>query len=320
MRDFLDRWRRERARKASARWMVRMHGPDAFRWREAFERWHAASSLNGQTYDRQRLIWNAAPQLGTTQPVPARPKPVIGYALAASIAVLALGLTGLGAWNWRRAPIAFVADQGRSRAITLADGSRALLARGSRLEVSFDQDHRRMALKQGRMRLELLRDQRPGVVRAGPVEVRTAGATVDLSVGRDEARVILLAGRVQLARYDADDERSLADLQPGELLEIGRAPEPSEPRQATATDLAWPDMMISFNDAPLAEVVARANALGFARIELAEPSLGALRVTGAYRMGDNERFARSLAESLKLTVTRPADGVLRLRKPGRLDD
>jgi transmembrane sensor len=317
MRALLDRWRRERVRRASARWLVRMHGSDAFRWRDRFEAWRRADPLHASTYDRQLAIWVAVPRSGVHEAPAQVARPAYRYAMAASIAILVLGLGGLSAWTWRRAPETIIADREGSTAVTLADGSRVLLARGSRLEVSFGEHRRRMVLREGRVRLELVPERRPGVVRAGPVEVMTPAATVDVSVHPQQARVILLAGRVQLARHDQPSEPSEAFLDAGQLLEIGVSGQTGAPRRATAAELAWPDMMISFDDATLAEVVERANGLGFTRIELADASLGALRVTGAFRMGDNERFARSLARSLKLTVTRPSDTILRLGPSAR---
>jgi transmembrane sensor len=101
------------------------------------------------------------------------------------------------------------------------------------------------------------------------------------------------------------------------LIELGDGSAASLPRRATATELAWPSGMISFDDAPLAEVIARANGLSLTRIELGDPSIGMLRVTGAYRMGDNEGMAQTLASSFGLTVMRLPDGGLRLVRRSR---
>ncbi len=314
-----DSWRTGRVRKAAARWVVRMHGPDAFRWRDRFERWRQADPRRAQIYDRQLAIWQAAPGLADSESEPVRPRtPIALYALAASVVAIAFGLAGASSWSWRKqSPVLIAAEPNEQRSLLLEDGSRVLLAGGSRLEVVLDQDSRRITLTRGRARLDVHRDRRMAIVRAGPALVRTAAATVDVRLDGAEARVILLAGHVQLARYDADASAGNLDLQPGQIVEIGKAAPPGAPRRATATELSWPQAMISFDDAPLAEVVERANGLSLTPIVLGDPSLGLLRVTGAYRMGDNKGLAQSLSASLGLTVTRGPNDAIRVSRPSR---
>jgi transmembrane sensor len=316
---FFERWRAARVRKAAARWMVRMHGPDAFRWRGRFESWRQACPSHARAYDRQLAIWTAAPGLTTSAsaPVPRR-APVIAYALAASIVVLAFGMAGVRSWFWgERSPVLITAEPDTQRSLRLEDGSRVLLAGGSRLEVALGKDRRQITLTRGRVRLELRPEKRPAIVRAGPALVRATAASFDLRLDGGDAQVILLGGKIQLARYDAGPEAAALALEPGQLIELGDGSAASLPRRATATELAWPSGMISFDDAPLAEVIARANGLSLTRIELGDPSIGTLRVTGAYRMGDNDGMAQTLASSFGLTVVRLPDGGLRLVRRSR---
>ncbi|NNM77988.1 hypothetical protein HJG53_13855 [Sphingomonas sp. ID1715] len=314
LRKVLSRWREGRRRKMSARWLVRMHGPDAFRWRGHFEAWRQDDPENARTYDRQLRIWSAAPRLDAAEPVPALARPILPYAMAASVLAVAAGVIATALWSTRAAaPLQIVANGAGPRTVQLADGSDVVLARGSELQVAFDQRFRRLALTRGRMRLRLQHEQRPGLLRAGSALVRSAAASIDVSVGQGMTRVIVLDGELQLARYEEGEEAGVK-LKPGELADVGNGSTPITPRRARPSDLNWSKSMISFDDAPLAEVLADANALSMTPIALADSALGVQRVTGAYLMGDNEGLARSLAASLDLSMATASDGAILLRR------
>ncbi len=317
---FFSSWAESRARKQAARWMVRMHGPDAFRWRGAFEAWRLEHPRNSQAYARQQAIWGAMPHLNVASALEtARPAPrLTPRRLAAGLVPLALGLGVVLIWQRpnQPEPLVIAAEPLRARAERLADGSRVLLERGSALEVSLDPDLRRLRLMRGRARLDLSSGNgRPALIRAGRAEVRTPQARLDIALAGDEARIVLLAGQVRLARYDGDNAvPSDLRLAVGQLATIGPADGPVSSRAATRAELAWPAGMISFVDAPLEEVIAHANAASFSRIDLADPALATLKVTGAYQLGDTAGLARSLAASLHLVVRGSAEKGFTLSK------
>ena len=316
-------WAESRARKQAARWMVRMHGPDAFRWRGAFEAWRLEHPRNSQAYARQQAIWGAMPQLGGAGGLEtARPAPrLTPLRLAAGLVPAALGLGAVLIWQRpiQSEPLVIAAEPLRGRAERLADGSRVLLDRGSALEVSLDPDLRRLRLMRGRARLDLSSGNgRPALIRAGRAEVTTSQARLDIALAGAEARIVLLGGEVRLARYVGDETvRSDLRLAAGQLVTIGADDTPTSPRAATRAELAWPAGMISFVDASLEEVLAHANAANFSRITLADPALSTLKVTGAYQIGDAAGLARSLAASLGLVVRGSAEKGFTLAKQPR---
>ena len=71
--------------------------------------------------------------------------------------------------------------------------------------------------------------------------------------------------------------------------------------------------MLLFDDTKLADAVAEANRNGGGQIRLADPSIGALRITGAFRAGDTDALAQSLEAAFNLLLERRPDGVLILR-------
>lgn len=315
-------WNEGRARKAAARWMVRMHGPDAFRWRAAFEEWRTAHPRNALAYARQQNIWGMAPALDPAL-APIADRRSVAWSmpmrLAAGLVPIGVAIGGFAIWSATRGPGALViaAEPTRMRAEQLADGSRVILDRGSAIEVRFEPQQRALRLTRGRARFDLApAPGRPIILRAGPAEVRTARARLDVALNDGGARIILLAGEIRLARYDEQGpEGANLALEPGQAIDVGKSREVSPARPVSPTELNWPAGMMSFDNAPLSEVVARVNALTFTPLRIGAPDIANLRVTGAYRVGDAAGLARTLAAALGLSVEHSPDGGFTLTRP-----
>src|SRR5690606_18304424 len=106
--------------------------------------------------------------------------------------------------------------------------------------------------------------------------------------------------------------RRIVRLAPGQTATFARpdAPVRIEP---TGTS-SWTAGLLAGRGMRLADVVAEANRHGDARLALAEPALGELRVSGGFRPGDSETLAASLAAALDLTVVPRGDGTLVLAR------
>ena len=70
--------------------------------------------------------------------------------------------------------------------------------------------------------------------------------------------------------------------------------------------------MLQFDDTPLAEAVAAANRHSRTQIILADPAIGELKITGAFRAGDAGALADSLAAAFSLRLERGSGGTLTL--------
>lgn len=68
--------------------------------------------------------------------------------------------------------------------------------------------------------------------------------------------------------------------------------------------------MLQFDNTPLTQAVAEANRHSRTRITLAAPSIGELKISGAFRAGDAGAFAESLAAAFSLHLERQPDGTL----------
>lgn len=316
-------------REAAASWFARMRGPDAERHRAAFEAW-AATPAHRAAYDRMALRWEQSGLVGHTPSGQARtglpavkPRPpILVYAIAAAIAGLILtGLLlattrvpGERAGTQPLAARALSTPIGTIRRVTLPDGSVVILDTASRIELAFTPSERRVRLLAGRARFEVAHGAaRPFIVAAGTGEVVATGTMFDVSLIGARPQVRLIQGSVAIRRIEAGAPRLvIAKLVPGQAASLG---EPDARPQALPAD-RWVGGMLSYDNVPLAEVLAEANRYARQPITLADLELGKLRVTGGFKAGDQRAIADALAAGLGLKVEHGADGGLRLARRG----
>ncbi|WP_300537681.1 FecR domain-containing protein [Sphingosinicella sp.] len=296
-------------------WYARMRGPEAADDRAAFEAW-CADPENARVYREIEEVWNTAGRSSLRkQPAgkqtSARWKPL---AAVAAIVLLLLGVSLLSAGSPvlpEQAPakvLALASGDHERRAWGLADGSSVLLDGGGALAVEYSGAERRIRLDRGRARFVVAHDAaRPFVVFAAGTRVVAWGTVFDVAAGDTGAEVTLLEGVVDVSAANASKP---ATLNPGERIVTrdGSAGITAAP----AVTARWTEGLVLTHRLPLAQLVAEANRSPGARIELADPALGALRVSGTMRLGD-PRLADKLAATLDLAVVREPGGIIRLQ-------
>ncbi|HEX8669627.1 MAG TPA: FecR domain-containing protein [Allosphingosinicella sp.] len=241
-------------------------------------------------------------------------RPAWSYALAAALvaaAILSLLLLTSGRSlppDAGEATIVYATGAGEMRRVRLPDGSSVVLSGDSLLVLAFADAQRRMTLTRGRGRFSVAHEARPFVVVAGGAEIVARGTRFEVDVAGDRARIALIEGAVDVlyARARASGGgRHAVRLRPGETLNIGRGSEPAA--LAVAGGKAGGGML-QFDQTPLAEVIARVNAAGGPQIRLGDARLGALRVSGGFRVGDGEELVRALKAAFHLRAERHPEG------------
>jgi len=325
----------EAVRREAADWSALFHDPDAEVDRAAFERWRAADPRHAEIFARVERGWEqsallAQTRFGRTRRLPERrrgwfaPQTRYAFAAAAVLIVAVAGLTlaspdFLGRFT-RTDATEFASQVGEIREVTLADGSRVTLDTDSALRIAFTPDERRLFLSRGRARFEVAHDpDHPFVVvLAGGGSIVALGTVFDVGIVDGRVSVTLLRGTVEVRNTNAGSNGAPAveRLQPNEKISfVASAPLPP-PQPAMETDKRWTSGMLTFDETRLAEAVAEANRYSTAKITIADPALGDLRITGAYRAGDTPGFAQSVADSLSLRLTRAQDDLVLSALPG----
>lgn len=324
---------RDRLDDKAAEWVSKMQGPERERHRAAFERWYRSNPAHSEAFDEAMAGFEEAGVLrqgglGRARhlPEPQRKAVPLSYAFGAVAAAAAVALIFLMS-AYAPSPVPSeesavrYATAGTAREVGLSDGSRMALAPETVAVVAFTNSERSITLERGRGRFTVAHETRPFRVAAGEAEVLALGTVFEVSLAAGQTRVALIEGAVDVS-YPAEPEetgRQVRRLQPGEQIVLGRPPQvevgvPPQHRAARAStpreDLA--PRMLQFDNTPLTQAVAEANRHSRIRITLADPAIGDLRVSGAFRAGDSGAFAESLAAAFSLHLERRSDGTLRL--------
>lgn len=176
-----------------------------------------------------------------------------------------------------------VAGHGMPRRITLPDQTVLHLNAESEVAVRYTLLGRRLELLRGQASIEVAADRRPLVVHAAGLQVTDIGTIFDVSLQREQARIGVSEGRVQVR---GDSGRLLADLAAGQAARVDyRDQRVQVSREDAASMTAWWQGRIVFRDEPLREVADRFNRINRMQLQVADDA-GALRLTGNLRADD----------------------------------
>ncbi|NCT69354.1 MAG: FecR family protein [Xanthomonadaceae bacterium] len=313
----------------ATRWFVRLRADDASEGdRRAWQQWLEASGDHRDAYARVEALWSSfgdfatspeigrriaeAPRAPQTTPVQARTaRRRWPAAMAATLALLAVG-TFASLRLTAPTEAAYRTAVGERRSVQLDDGSRVDLDAGTHLSVRYDGGGRHIVLEQGRAFFQVAKDAaRPFDVVTDAGSIRALGTQFEVSQVAGAADVALYEGSVELrarAAAEAPAQR-LGVLVPGQQarLSAGRMQMRATTVAAGARP-AWLSGRLVFSDTPLAEAVAEFNRYSTNRVVLADPALGAQRVSGVFRGDDVDGFIGALGEVYGIPEHHTANG------------
>ncbi|MFY9348909.1 MAG: FecR domain-containing protein [Sphingobium sp.] len=340
----------QQMREASL-WFARMRGPDAEEWRPQFENWLALGASHRGAYNRAGEIFALGRFMAAQDEEhagEANDNDERGHHLRqAAIAACLLLTLGIGGWIAKvelsgpgAVPVQ-VAQQangpatehdrygtadGSRRTAKLADGSVVDLEGHSELVTNFGVARRELRLERGRARFNVAHESRPFVVLAGGGSVTARGTVFDVILGDDRrVTVHLLRGEVDVERPGSGAKgtrgaAAVARLEPGEILSFAMVTPTAFPKAMGKPEVQpvspVPELALvrEFERTPLSAVVAEANRDSATSIRLSDPSLGALRVSGRFRVNDADQVAERLATLFDLEVEKTKPDEITLRK------
>lgn len=303
----------EHANRQAGEWLARLHADDRGAKDEAaFRAWLRADPSHQDAFERASTIWDAVPGLTATDfaPVPAPAARVSRRMVLAGggAVVVAAGLT-LG---WREAYAGvYRTGIGEQRRLVLEDGSRVMLDTDTRIRFRLHNDVRTLSLALGRVDLDIAADPRPFVIDMGERRATARSGRLDLRRDGDAVALTAIQGGARV-----DTGRAPVALAPGNRIAMASG-RPDRVDQPELDDLiAWQSGRLAFRDETLANAAAEMNRYSTHALVIADPHAAALRLSGVYRVGDSEAFARSLA--LLLPVRVASDGeTIRISSTGR---
>ena len=274
-------------------WLVRLQrddvsGDDAL----DFEIWLAADAGNAVAYRRALALWHefeasADAVLATLADDGRKLRAEVrrgptrrwlagagGFAIAAGLAVAVVG-----PMVSEPSVQTYATGKGQHQRVTLADGSVVDLNAETRLSVSFSGKARQVTLGDGEAIFDVVHDAaRPFTVAASSHTVRVVGTQFDVRNRGDDLSVTVARGKVEV-RPTASSGRTFL-LTPGQRLDVNRSGTGSlsavDPQEA----FGWRSGRLVYRAEPLANVVADLNRQYVQQIEVSDPQLGKMPITG----------------------------------------
>ena len=250
----------------------------------------------------------------------------IGIGVAASIAVIAVLL----AVNVKPdvTTRSFLTRVGEQLTISLADGSIVRLNAQSKLRVRFRPGRRNVQLLSGEAFFQVAKDpMRPFIVSTEGAEVEAVGTSFNVDLRDDRTTVTVVEGRVGLAVATDDRATEPAPYGSGPSRELGAKSSAGRhygrtfleaQEQATVTNdgrlldvktvkagdiLAWTEQRLVFKGETLEQVVAEFNRYNVAQLEVRDPALAQIRISGVFAANDPDSLVTYLERSEKVTVS-----------------
>lgn len=309
------------------RWFVRLQSGDVTeRERLAFRRWLEESDAHRSEFDRIENLWTDLDQLRgkpfppleqtleywqakgprpAQQPCSRRPLFRLSMALAAMLAVV---IAGTYWWTFVRAEILELRTAtGEQRTATLPDGSTITLNTGTSATVRLSGMERRVVLKEGEIWVTVAPEtRRPFEVVAGSGTIRDIGTQFTVRKLSDRVTVTVMEGIVEVnphaARSSADGLHIVAKGQQLWYSDDGRVSmvEPVDTQAVTA----WVQGKLVFRAMPLAEVLREVGRYRNDRIQIVDPSLADLLVSGVFNSRDLDSFLQALEGAVPVKATR----------------
>ena len=279
-------------------WLIVLDSPNEEQTRQ-FQQWLAADPAHADAFARAQAIWNGPQITQCAQSLAARPAKITVLSRLrphckplATAAVLILGL-----FSFSNLPMRLQADHltvvGERQRLQLEDGSKVLLNTNSAFSSTINDQQRVARLYQGEAFFEVPANRgKPLEIDAGPVKASVRDTAFAVRYLDGVAQVQVQRGDVDL-RATRDDAR--IRLSAGESIRIGPNGFDRPAKLDVATELAWVQGRLVFENCPLSQVLAELRRYYPGWIINNNEQLADVAVTGNYRLDQPLDVVRSLA-------------------------
>ena len=245
---------------------------------------------------------------------------------AAIAAALLVAMMGAGVTWWSHRPDDYRTAVGERRVVTLADGSRLSLDSDSEVTVRYGSHARDLRLLRGQARFDVTHDRaRPFSVIAGNQKVIATGTAFNIDMAGPKVLVTLIEGRVVVV--DENDGSATAsatphvvELRAGQQMTTGTAAAPEITPVNLQHVTAWTVGHIMFDDEPLSSVVERVNRYGGTQIVIADPRVGAMKISGVFNTGDVLGFVEIVTHYLPVRAVSEGTGTIALQSDAKKNE
>lgn len=306
-------------RDDAARWFVRLQEPAVSAdEQQRFDAWLNQHPQHRDEFQLLQGLWTAADllpaprlkALAEKQPARRERRPLLRYAVAASVLAVALGL---GLFSGLNHPGGYSAEfstaLGERKHVALPDGSVIDLNSRSRLQVRYDTDRRLIELSEGEAMFSVEHDSaRPFVVEAGSGKITVTGTRFDVRRDVTQTRVAVEQGTVKVQGHDAPDNEFI-NLTAGLGTHVDAQGKVAAAYAVNPAELtAWRGGKLVFNNARLSEVAAEVSRYREKPLTVGNPDVANLRLTSVFKSADTDALLKALPSILPVAIRTLADG------------
>ncbi|MBP5951771.1 FecR family protein [Pseudomonas sp. P42] len=306
-------------RDDAARWFVRLQEPAVSAdEQQRFDAWLNQHPQHRDEFQLLQGLWTAADllpaprlkALAENQPARRERRPLLRYAVAASVLAVALGL---GLFSGLNHPGGYSAEfstaLGERKHVALPDGSVIDLNSRSRLQVRYETDRRLIELSEGEAMFSVEHDaSRPFVVEAGSGKVTVTGTRFDVRRDVTQTRVAVEQGTVKVQGHDAPDNEFI-NLTAGLGTHVDAQGKVAAAYAVNPAELtAWRSGKLVFNNARLSEVAAEVSRYREQPLTVGNPGVANLRLTSVFKSDNTDALLKALPNILPVDIRTLADG------------
>jgi transmembrane sensor len=314
------------ARAEAAAWIARLHGPNRTPEVEAgLRRWLAENPERAVALELLNDTWEKSALLRRRPSERLASGQSRGFRLAASLAALAtVAIAAIAAGTLYYLTSRGVSTAvGEQRTVSLADGTRVYLNTDTQMVERYDRDARRVELRRGEALFEVTKKPDwPFIVSAGNHEVRALGTAFLVRREPGQLTVTLVEGKITVSPMSEEPRSGAAEgierealealpssaagtftLGAGERLRYRAAESPKLDRPPIDQVTAWQRGQVALDDMSLADAAAEMNRYSTRRLVIADAATAAIRISGIFRAGDQESFARAVARTYGLSLS-----------------
>ncbi|RON47166.1 FecR family protein [Pseudomonas frederiksbergensis] len=303
-------------RDEAARWFVRLQEPavDVVEHRR-FEVWLNEHPQHRDEFQLLQGLWSAADLLPAKRlqalceapPQRRKRRPLVRYAVAASVLAVALGF---GLFSGLNHPATYTAEfstgLGERQHVALPDGSIIDLNSRSRVQVRFEKNLRGIELTEGEAMFSVEHDsRRPFVVDTGNGKVTVTGTRFDVRRDLTQTKVAVEQGTVKVQGQGAD----FISLTAGLGTHIDAQGKVASAYAVNPQELtAWRGGKLVFNNASLAEVAAEVSRYREKPLTVGNDKVANLRLTSVFKSDNTDALLKALPSILPVAVRTLSDG------------
>jgi transmembrane sensor len=290
-------------------WIARLHSPERDERVDAgLRRWLNESAEHRAAFEQANELWEATARLPASlvprnPPVPQRAPPAstwmkVGFAMTfiALVGAFTLLMYQDGSLS---------TGVGEQRILTLEDGSRISLNTATRLTIDYDRRARRVKLTAGEALFEVAkRPDWPFIVTAADRTITALGTAFVVRRSQDDLAVTLVEGKIAVDSIQPAAQAPVLKIAtPGQRVTYSSGADARVDRANVDSLTAWRRGQVVLESTRLADAVAEMNRYSTVRLSLDDEAAGDVRISGVFRAGDSDLFARAIAETYHLSVT-----------------